>query len=155
MILNDSSPSQRFLKAQPWYATLDERHRIRVDEASQVYKGPKGEVLLHASIPVEGWYAVLSGLVKLESLSNDGRRSTFLGVPAGEWFGEGSALKTEPRRYEVIALRDTEMLCLPKAVFDELRAGNLAFNQFLVGHLNMRLGQAMAMIESSRTRSPE
>lgn len=73
--------------------------------------------MLPANTPVEGWYAVLSGLVKVQSVPVMGRSSTFLGVACGDWFGEGSALKIEPRRYEVIALRDTELLCLPQ---DEL-----------------------------------
>ena len=33
--------------------------------------------------------------------------------------------------------------------------GDLAFNRFLVAHLNRRLGQAMAIIEAGRTRTPE
>ena len=36
-----------------------------------------------------------------------------------------------------------------------MRGSSLAFSQFLVGHLNMRLGQAMAIIEAGRIRSPE
>ena len=155
MPLQALDPCLRFFEAQPWFIALPPETRDRVLLAVRLQKGEKGQTLLQANTPVKGWYAVLSGLVKLESLSSDGRRSTFLGAPAGEWFGEGSALKTEPRRYDVIALRDTELLCLPRAMFDELRTGNLAFSQFLVQHLNRRLGQAMAIIEASRTRSPE
>jgi CRP-like cAMP-binding protein len=40
-------------------------------------------------------------------------------------------------------------------VFHALFAGNLAFNQHLVACMNLRLSQAMAMIEAGRTRSPE
>lgn len=104
---------------------------------------------------VNGWYAVLSGLVKLQSTSPEGRVSAFLGVPGGEWFGEGSVLKAESRRYDVIALRDTTLLCLPRADFESLQTSSLAFNQYLVAHLNRRLGQAMALIEAGRLRSPE
>jgi len=59
------------------------------------------------------------------------------------------------RRYEVVALRDTELLCLPSATFHTLFASSIGFNQFLVGCMNLRLSQAMAMIEAGRTRSPE
>ena len=98
---------------------------------------------------------MLSGLVKIESEVGAGRCSTFLGLAAGEWFGEGSVLKNEPRRYNVIALRDTELLCLPNELFRSLSAGSTAFNQFLVERLNHKLGQAMAIIEAGRTRTPE
>jgi CRP-like cAMP-binding protein len=104
---------------------------------------------------VKGWYAVLTGLVKIQSQSAQGRRQSFLGIPAGEWFGEGSVMKNEPRRYDVIALRDTELMCLPRAVFEELHATSLPFNHALNEQLNMRLAQAMAIIETMRLRSPE
>jgi CRP-like cAMP-binding protein len=91
----------------------------------------------------------------LHSPEARGRQSAFLGVPDGEWFGEGSAMKAEPRRYRVVALRETQLMCLPLPLFQRLRETSLAFNQCLAAHLNMRLGQAMAIIEAGRMRSPE
>lgn len=149
-----TSPSQ-FLQGQPWFAQLPAALQARLQERATVQQAAKGAVALHAGDRVKGWYAVLSGLVKLQSQSAQGRLSVFLGARAGDWFGEGSALKSEPRRYDVIALRDSELMCLPRAEFDALRESSLAFNQFLVEHMNLRLGQAMAMIEAERIRSPE
>lgn len=145
----------RFLSGQPWFSSLPAEHQERLLQRTSTQDGRKGEVLLAAGVAVKGWYAVLSGLVKLQSMSPEGRVSAFLGVPDGEWFGEGSTLKTEPRRYDVIALRDTTLLCLPRALFDELLATSLPFNHFLVTHLNRRLGQAMTIIEAGRVRAPE
>lgn len=118
-------------------------------------QGNKGDVMLPAGSAVEGWHAVLSGLVMLQSPTSQGRSSAFIGVPDGDWFGEGSALKPEPRRYNVVALRPTSLLCLPLPLFAALRETSMAFNQFLVLHLNMRLGQAMTIIEAGRTQSTE
>jgi CRP/FNR family transcriptional regulator, cyclic AMP receptor protein len=148
-------PSVRFLAMQPWFGRLPADLRERILSGVTTLQGGKGEVLLHAGGEVKGWYAVLSGLVKLQSESADGRRQGFLGIPGGEWFGEGSVLKDEPRRYDVIALRDTELLCLPRHLFDELKATSLPFCQMLIDHFNMRLGQAMVIIETMRLRSPE
>jgi len=148
-------PHHRFLRSQPWFAALPDESRTSLLERTLTLAGRKGDVMLAAGTPVKGWYGVLSGLVKLQSRSTEGRVSAFLGVPDGEWFGEGSVLKTEARRYDVIALRDTVLLCLPRAQFDELLAGCLPFNHFLVSHLNRRLGQAMTIIEAGRLRSPE
>lgn len=155
MLHDISRPSTQFLRMQPWFARLPQELRERVTDRVFIQQGGKGEVLLHAGEPVKGWYAVVSGLVKLQSQSAQGRLSVFLGVPGGEWFGEGSAMKSEPRRYDVIALRDTELLCLPRAEFDNLRATSLEFNQALLAQMNMRLGQAMSIIEAGRIRSPE
>lgn len=155
MLADISRPAIQFLNSQPWYAQLGADVQARVAARVTTQSAAKGQVMLHSGAPVQGWYAVLSGLVKLQSQSDQGRLSVFLGVQAGDWFGEGSALKSEPRRYDVVALRDTELLCLPREEFDALRGSSLAFSQFLVGHLNMRLGQAMAIIEAGRIRSPE
>lgn len=147
--------TSRFLAAQSWFASLPHSTQKHVGENVLRTTGKKGEVMLQANAPVEGWYAVLSGLVKLQSAPVKGRSSTFVGVACGDWFGEGSALKSEPRRYEVIALRDTELLCLPLAEFNQLRAISIEFNQVLVNQLNLRVSQAMALIEASRLRTPE
>lgn len=150
-----SSRAAQFLRLQPWFGQLPADLRQRVEAGVTCAKGGKGDVLLRAGEPVKGWYAVLDGLVKLQSESSEGRRQGFLGIPGGEWFGEGSVMKSEPRRYDAIAMRDTELMCLPRPLFDELRATSLPFCQGLVDQLNMRLGQAMAIIETMRLRTPE
>lgn len=155
MSLQDTArPSIHFLRLQPWFPHLSADFQARILSSVSVLQGGKGEVLLRADEEVKGWYAVLNGLVKLQSQSAEGRRQAFLGIPGGEWFGEGSVMKKELRRYDVIALRDTDVLCLPRALFDELRATSLPFNQALTEQFNMRLGQAMAIIETMRLRSP-
>lgn len=147
--------ARHFLATQPWFTSLDAAGQAQLTEQVELLQASKGQTVLAAGQPVQGWYAVLHGLVKLQTEAADGRRSAFIGVPDGEWFGEGSVLKSEPRRYAVLALRDSWLMCLPRDVFTELQQGNLRFNQYLVQHLNMRLGQAMALIEASRIRAPE
>jgi CRP-like cAMP-binding protein len=150
-----SRPAAQFFRLQPWFAHLPPAMADALVERSSLVRGAKGAVLLHAGEAVQGWYAVLAGLVSLQSQAADGRRQGFLGIPAGEWFGEGSVMKDEPRRYDAIALRDTDLLCLPRALFDELRETSIPFNRYLADHLNLRLGQAMTIIETMRLRTPE
>ncbi|MBU0746159.1 MAG: Crp/Fnr family transcriptional regulator [Gammaproteobacteria bacterium] len=152
----DSAPSaSRFIATQPWFASVPAAMQERLRAEVQAVQGEKGDVMLPAGSAVNGWYAVLSGLVMLQSPTSHRRSSAFIGVPDGDWFGEGSALKPEARRYNVVALRPTTLLCLPLPLFATLRESSMAFNQFLVLHLNMRLGQAMTIIEAGRTQSPE
>ena len=146
-----SPPAARFLAHQPWYAPLPAALQARVQDGVRTQSGDKGSVLLHAGDPVLGWYAVLSGLAKLQSQSPDGRLSVFLGVPAGEWFGEGSVLKTEPRRYDVVALRDTRLALMDSNTFFWLFENSVGFNRFLVRQLNERLGQFIGALEIDRT----
>jgi len=154
-MLSTLPPAPRFISAQPWFASVPTALQARLREEVFAVQGDKGAVMMPAGSAVEGWHAVLSGLVMLQSPASKGRASAFIGVPDGEWFGEGSAMKPEPRKYNVVALRPTTLLCLPLPLFATLRESSLAFNQFLVQHLNMRLGQAMTIIEAGRTQSPE
>ena len=150
-----SRPGVQFIVAQPWFAGLDPELQQRIVDAVYTMQGNKGEAVLKAGEEVKGWYAVLTGLVKLQSTLSQGRRQGYLGIPGGEWFGEGSVMKKEPRRYDVIALRDSELVCLPRELFEELYESCLPFNHSISQHLNMRLGQAMVIIETMRLRSPE
>jgi len=147
--------ARQFLHAQPWFAGLPPAERETLTAHVRPLQVRKGALLLQQGDLDGGWYAVLCGLVMLESEADGQRRSAFMGVPDGEWFGEGTALKNEPRRYNVVALRDSWLLQLPQADFQRLQASDLGFNRHLVAHLNMRLGQAMTLIETGRMRSPE
>ena len=83
-------------------------------------------------------------------LPASGKLTTFTGLPAGAWFGEGSLLKDEPRRYDVIALRASRVALMPRATFIALLDGSIAFNRFLLLQLNERLGQFIGQIEFDR-----
>ena len=154
-MLSSSPSASRFISAQPWFASIPVTLQEQLREDVSLTQSDKGAVMLPAGSSVDGWYAVLTGLVMLQSPASKKRSSAFIGVPDGEWFGEGSAMKPEPRRYNVVALRPTTLLCLPLPLFATLRETSLAFNQYLVQHLNMRLGQAMTIIEAGRTQSTE
>ena len=154
-MLSSSHSASRFISAQPWFASVTPPLKERLCNDVWLVQAEKGTVLMPAGSRVDGWHAVLSGLVMLQSPASKKRSSAFIGVPDGEWFGEGSAMKPEPRRYNVVTLRHTSLLCLPLPLFATLRETSLAFNQFLVLHLNMRLGQAMTIIEAGRTQSTE
>jgi CRP-like cAMP-binding protein len=117
LLPDPTRPAVQFLQSQTWFPELPAAKQQEVAASVFTLSGTKGDVLLHAGEQVKGWYAVLAGLVKLQSTSSDGRRQGFLGIPGGEWFGEGSVMKQGPRRYDAIALRDSEILCLPRAQF--------------------------------------
>lgn len=76
-----------------------------------------------------------------------GKAATLTGVPTGGWFGEGSLLKSEPRRYDAVALRDCRIALTPRATFTRLLDSSIAFNRFLLEQLNERLAQFIAMLE--------
>ncbi len=75
---------------------------------------------------------------------------TFATFPADCWFGEGSILKQEPRKYDVVALRPSRVALMPSATFLWLLDTSIAFNRFILNQLNERLGQFLGAFEHDR-----
>jgi CRP-like cAMP-binding protein len=143
------------LRATRWGSQLTPEQLTRVATESIAMTVPEGGSLCRRGEPVDAWIGVIDGLVKMIQTTPDGRTSTFTGVPAGGWFGEGSLLKTEPRRYDVIALRESRIVRVPRRVFEWLLNTSIPFNRFLLIQLNERLGQFIGMLESQRLHGPD
>jgi CRP/FNR family transcriptional regulator, cyclic AMP receptor protein len=97
------------------------------------------------------WTGVVSGLMRMGIVSRGGKATSFTGLRAGAWFGEGTVLKDEPRRYDIVALRDSRLALMDRTTFFWLYENSAAFNRFLVTQLNERLGQFIAFVEYGRT----
>ncbi|OHC60691.1 MAG: Crp/Fnr family transcriptional regulator [Rhodocyclales bacterium RIFCSPLOWO2_02_FULL_63_24] len=100
--------------------------------------------------PVDHWHGVIDGLAKMSSDWVTGKTASFTGIAAGGWFGEGSMLKPEPRRYDVVALRDTRVACMRHETFHWLLDNSIAFNRFIITQINERLGLFIGLLESER-----
>ena len=138
-----------------WMDSLlpDQVRRVCRDAAAQHV--PAGSAVARRGEVVDHWTGVLGGLVKLVSTGSDGRATTFTGIPPGGWFGEGSLLKREPRRYDAVALSGVTVARLPQATFEWLLDGSIAFNRYLLLHLNERLSQFIGMVEHERLLDPD
>ncbi len=134
-----------------WSRELSERE-IDVARAGVVEKSySANEFIFMRGDRFESWTGVVSGLGRMSIVSPGGKAMTFTGLTAGAWFGEGSVLKNEPRRYDMVALRDTRLALMNRATFIWLFENSVAFNRFLVGQLNERLGQFIGLLEYGRT----
>ena len=143
------------LRASLWARGLTPEQLQRVENDIIQKICPAGSFVCSKGEAVDHWIGVIDGLVKMTNLSADGKPTTFTGVPSGGWFGEGSLLKDEPRRYDVVALRDSRIAYMPRATFMWLLDNSIAFNRFLLLQLNERLGQFIAMVEHDRLLGPD
>jgi CRP-like cAMP-binding protein len=100
------------------------------------------------------WFGVVEGLLKMSNDHADGSTMTFAGLPPGGWFGEGTAVKREPYRYNVQALRASTVAGLPIDTFHWLLDHSIGFNRFVMHQLNERLGQFIAAREIDRLSNP-
>jgi len=135
------------LAAAAWAAVLTPEQRSRVERDTFSREMPEGSYVCRKGDTASHWNGVLIGLIKIAAVSLSGKLTTFSGVPAGGWFGEGSICKEEAWRFDAIALRDSEVAYMPRSTFLWLLENNTQFARFLLVHVNERLGQAMGLIE--------
>jgi CRP-like cAMP-binding protein len=143
------------LASSPWTRELPPDQLNRVRENIAVREFTSGAYVCRKGDPASAWLGVIDGLIKLHSLSRSGKAVTFAGIPAGGWFGEGSVLKAEPLKYDVVALRASRIALMPEATFRWLLDTSIGFNQFLLKQLNERLGQFIGMVEHDRLLAPD
>lgn len=110
----------------------------------------KGAYVCHQGDRFDCWAGMISGLVKLSTVSDSGKQVSLAGLAAGAWFGEGSILKNEPRRYDLVALRETRLALMDVATFNWLLEHSVGFNRYLVHQFNERLGQFIGQVENDR-----
>jgi CRP/FNR family cyclic AMP-dependent transcriptional regulator len=148
-------PSPQELEGIPWLNLLTPAEREKAESQIVVGDAMAGELICRVGRAPTYWFGVVEGLLKMGIDSEKGYSLTFTGVSRGGWFGEGTALKREPYRYNVQTLRASVVAGLPIAAFHELLSESIGFNRFIMNQLNERLGQFIAARESDRLNNPD
>lgn len=133
-----------------WFATLEARHQDLVLATARAEQVPNGAWIARRNAPSDHWLGVHTGLLKLAIYNESGRSCTFSGVPPGGWFGEGSVIKRELRKYDVVAIQPSLVLQVPTVTFHALLSASLPFSHFVIGQLNNRMGEFIASIQNHR-----
>jgi len=152
---NIKSELKQGLAKTKWAHMLAPDHVQKVEDEIVERFIPAGGYVCRKGDPVDHWMGVLDGFLKMSSISPEGKTVTFSCMLAGGWFGEGSLLKTEPRRYDVVALRDTRVAYMPRSTFTFLLDNSIPFNRFLLHQLNERLGLFISLVEYDRMLDPD
>jgi CRP/FNR family cyclic AMP-dependent transcriptional regulator len=141
---------QCFISRSAWSAHLTPEQLVRVQKDAVQRSYSAGAIVCHRGTPANHWLGVIEGLVKVDAISQGGQPTTFAGVPAGSWFGEGSVLKDEPRPYSVVALRDSEVAFISRDTFEWLLDNSHPFSRFVIDQLNARCGYYVGLVGSLR-----
>lgn len=143
------------LQAIPWLAALAPAERRRAEAAIVVGEAEVGELVCRIGRAPTYWFGLIEGLLKMSNDNADGSSVTHSGLSAGGWFGEGTAIKREPYRYNITALRRSLVAGLPLDSFHWLLDHSIGFNRFVMHQLNERLGQFIAALEIDRLNNPD
>ena len=147
--------TEQELRQIPWLALLTPNDRAFVAPQVVVSDPQAGDYVCRMGRPVTFWFGVIEGLLKMSTDSASGRTITFTGVPPGGWFGEGTALKREPYRYNIMALRHSVVAGIPVDTFHWLLDNSIGFNRFVMNQFNERLAQFIQAREIDRSNDPD
>ncbi len=143
------------LGSVPWLRALAPAERERAEAAIVVGDAEPGDLVCRVGRPPTYWFGVIEGLLKMSKDRADGSSMTYSGLPSGGWFGEGTAMKREPYRYDIQALRKSVVAGLPIDDFHWLLDHSIGFNRFVMNQLNERLAQFIAARENDRLNNPD
>lgn len=141
--------------AAAWFRVLDAEQQARVERDLSVQQVAAGSIIERKGELAQAWIGVLAGLVKVSVGNAEGKVASLTGVPAGGWIGEGSLLKREVRKYDIVALRDSVVARLPAATFAWLLDTSIPFNRYLLHQLNERVAQFIGKAEYDRLLDPD
>lgn len=144
------------LNLSPWMDELSPEQADIVRNAVKHREYDAGEIVCRKGDSTNVWVGVCDGIVKLSVNSANGKNvSLATGITKGSWFGEGSLLKRELRKYDVVALRKSIVAFMPEATFFWLLEESIPFNRYLLNQFNERLGQFIGYVEYDRLLAPE
>ncbi|MBR7791274.1 Crp/Fnr family transcriptional regulator [Undibacterium sp. FT147W] len=140
------------LAGDDWFAALPAATRKEMLDCSEKQYLQPGEMLFRQGDPPAGFYALLSGKLKMSTLSEDGREAILTILEPGTWFGEISLIDGKPRTHDATAIGRAEVLMMTPACFDHLMQGAdfaLAVAQMLAQRIRLLYG----IVEDAHLRS--
>ncbi len=142
--------AEELLRTSLWGQALTEAEMAKALAGTSERTFAAGAFICMKGQPVDYWMGVIDGLGKMASHWTTGKTTSLTGISSGGWFGEGSLLKNEVRRYDVMALRESRIAFMSRSTFLWLMDHSIPFNRYLITQLNERLGQFIGMMENER-----
>jgi CRP/FNR family transcriptional regulator, cyclic AMP receptor protein len=149
MTRRQSESLEQILLGVNWLQKLPQSARERVAADAYVMEYAAGATVRKGE-PASSWIGVAQGLLKVSAVYRSGKVVMFTGIPDGGWIGEGAVIKRELRKYDIVAVRHSRVIHIPSPTFRWLLDTSIEFNQFIIAHLNERLGQYIGMVETDR-----
>jgi len=104
----------------PFLKRLEKQALKAVEAEVEWFCVPAGQILFEAGEPADAFYLVRSGALAAFRTGADGRPELVGHIRAGEPIGEMALVEDRPHSASVYAMRDSELVRLPKRTFDKL-----------------------------------
>ena len=138
-----------------WFNLLTEEQQTRATRDITFTRYSANAMVERKGEQAHAWIGIQTGIVKVSVGTPDGKLASLTGVPRGGWIGEGSLLKKEKRKFDVVALRESVIMRLPATTFNWLLDNSIPFNRYLLHQLNERVAQFIGKAEYDRLLAPD
>lgn len=112
-----SADSSRSLAGIRMFKGLDEKARRSLEEKCRWRRAKSGERIVEQGSATTEVFFVVEGSVNIVNTSISGREVAFANLPAGEFFGELSAIDGEPRSATAVAAEPSLVAFMPSKLF--------------------------------------
>lgn len=115
-----ATTEQKILEQGLWFQALPAALKQQLLEMAQMKKLVHGEALFLRGDARCGLYAVLSGMVRISGLNEEGKEAILTFVEAPNWFGEVALFDGEKRTHDAMAEGSVTLLHFPQSALDRL-----------------------------------
>jgi CRP-like cAMP-binding protein len=140
------------LCVNPWFNSVPLAERQAMLAAADVVVLRPGEMLFRKGDSGGGFFAVLSGALKVSTLGEDGREGILSVLEAGIWFGETSHFDGQPRPHDVTAVEASQVLFIASPALDRLMRRS-AFAHAMAVMMSVRTRALYGLVEDSMLRT--
>ncbi len=137
-----------FLQRIPLFSDLHREQLQPLARALEQRAYGKGDIILHQGAPGDSLYIIISGRVRIYTLTVDGHELSVGIYDQGDFFGEMALLSGGPRSAYVEALQPTQVLMLHQQAFRSHLLSNPLAAVHIIETLSQRLRRATKSAEA-------
>lgn len=149
---SDLSERLRLIRAQSYFAPLDERDLSFLAERIIERHFDKGEIVFLEGEPSHGLYIVVEGQVRIYKLSPDGREQILRYGSSGQSFNEVAVFDGGPNPANVIAALPTRLWIVPRDIIIDLVRQRPEMALAIIQNLGARLRHLVGLVEDLSLR---
>jgi CRP/FNR family transcriptional regulator len=141
-------PEKDALARSPLFEGLPQDQMAAIRDIAVSRQVKKSEMIFSQGDPANGFYIVADGVVKVFTVSGEGKEQILHILGDGEPFGEVAAFTGRPFPAHAEALTDCRLWFFPRTAFLQLVEGHSSLSLNMIALLCVRLHQFAAQVES-------
>lgn len=141
--------AERLIGSLPMFRHVAREHVAQLARQATVHRLRRGEFVCRRGEPVECFYAIAQGQVKLVLRAGNGEERVLRIVGHRDTFGETLALQPRPSPFDAVAVSDALVIEIPARSVNALLERDAQFAHGMFAKLAERMHELIAEIESS------